>query len=93
MYDRPFQVHPPVTTATPGAGAVPGVHGPGVVTPGRPGVVTPGRPGVVAPGVMPGKTLPSGLDAMQRMRELARRRKDSIAHVMHLGRDTTRVKP
>jgi Domain of unknown function (DUF4296) len=95
MYDRPFQVHPPVTTAMPGAGAVPGVHGPGVVTPGRPGVVMPGRPGGVAPGVMPGKALPSGsgLDAMQRMRELARRRQDSIARVKHLGRDTMRGKP
>jgi hypothetical protein len=87
MYDRPFQVHPPVTTATPGTGAASGVHGPGVVMPGR--------PGGVAPGVMPGKTLPSGsgLDAMQRMRGLARRRQDSIARVMHLGRDTMRVKP
>jgi hypothetical protein len=53
----------------------------------------PGRPGGVTPGVIPGKALPSGLDAMQRMRELARRRQDSIARVMHLRRDTMRGKP
>lgn len=42
-----------------------------------------------------GKTLPAGTgsNAMERLRELARKRQDSIARVMHLRRDTIRGKP
>ena len=90
MYDRPSHFHPTVP-AIPGAVGVPDAHGPAM-----PGSRVPGAmPGRTLPAAMPGKTLPvgAGSDAMQRLRELARKKQDSIARVMHLRRDTMRVKP
>jgi hypothetical protein len=91
MYDRPSQYHPPVPPVPP--------VGPGAVVPGGRGTM-PGARGTMpgTRGTMPGQNVvtPSGGGVsalMQRVREAAARRQDSIRRAMHVKRDTTRGRP
>ena len=78
MYDRPSTYHAPVPPVNLKVGAV----GPGVV---RPGAV---MPAAIRPGGIPGKP-GFQADMVQRMRETAARRQDSIMRAMRVKGDTT----
>jgi len=88
MYDRPSTYRAPAPPVNLKVGAVrPGVVRPGAVMPAaiRPGAA---MPGAIRPGGIPGQPGVQA-DMVQRMRETAARRQDSIMRAMRVKRDTT----
>ena len=95
MYDRPSTYHAPVPPANmrPGVPRPGGATVPGAVRPGGANVPGAVRPGVPRPGVFVPGTGGVQADLIQRLREAAARRRDSVARAMKAKRDTTRRRP